>query len=209
MAAVAHCTKNGQPCREAQRASQKGKKLETQTFHDHASKENDNRGRQAVEHRPLPEFPPFRLNYRNEAALLRRTRLVGALRKLYLQRNRKSQNLSPRTSINHNDMNTDIDFMNIAEGDKAFVKSFENFVNGKVSSPEKTGRAMTAMHRYLQQQAFKVFMGYMKALAHNYRQRRYDDRNEWASRVAAEAYSHLIDKGLIYDPEFYELKNND
>lgn len=104
-------------------------------------------------------------------------------------------------------MNADIDFMNIAEGDKAFVKSFENFVNGKVSSPEKTGRAMTAMHRYLQQQAFKVFMGYMKALAYNYRRGLYDDRNEWASRLAAEAYSHLIDKELIYDPEFAELKN--
>ena len=97
--------------------------------------------------------------------------------------------------------------MNIAEGDKAFVAKFENFVNGKVSSPEKTGRAMTTMHRYLQQQAFKVFMGYMKALAYNYLQRRYDDRNEWASRLAAGAYTHLIDKGLIYDPEFTELHN--
>ena len=104
-------------------------------------------------------------------------------------------------------MNTDIDFMNIAEGDKAFVREFENFVNGKVSSPEKTGRAMTTMHRYLQQQAFKVFMGYMKALDYNYRQGHYDDRNEWASRLAAEAYSHLIDKELIYDPEFAELRN--
>lgn len=66
-------------------------------------------------------------------------------------------------------MNTDIDFMKIAEGDKAFVHEFENFVNGKMSSAEKTGMAMTTMHRYLQQQAFKVFMGYMKALAHNYR----------------------------------------
>lgn len=40
-------------------------------------------------------------------------------------------------------MNTDIDFMKIAEGDKAFVRDFENFVNGKVSSTEKTGMAMT------------------------------------------------------------------
>ena len=104
-------------------------------------------------------------------------------------------------------MNTDIDFMNIAEGDKAFVREFENFVNGRVSSTEKTGMAMTAMHRYLQQQAFKVFLGYMKALAHNYRQGRYDDRYEWTSRLAAEAYSHLIDKELIYDPEFAELKS--
>ena len=33
-------------------------------------------------------------------------------------------------------MNTDIDFMKIAEGDKEFVRDFENLVNGKVSSTE-------------------------------------------------------------------------
>ena len=53
-------------------------------------------------------------------------------------------------------MNTDIDFSNIADSDKAFVEEFENFVNGKVSNTEKTGMAMSTMHRYLQQQAFKV-----------------------------------------------------
>ena len=104
-------------------------------------------------------------------------------------------------------MNTDIDFMNITEDDKAFVASFENFVNGRVSSIEKTGMAMTTMHRYLQQQAFKVFMGYMKALAHNYRKGRYDDRNEWASRIADEAYGHLVDCDLIYDADYTKLKN--
>ncbi len=104
-------------------------------------------------------------------------------------------------------MNTDIDFMKIAEGDKAFVMEFENFVNGKVSSTEKTGMAMTTMHRYLQQQAFKVMLSYMKALAHNYRKGRYDERNEWASRIADEAYGHLVDCDLIYDAEYAELKN--
>ena len=39
-------------------------------------------------------------------------------------------------------MNTDIDFMNIADGDKSFVEEFENFVNGRVSNPDKTGMAM-------------------------------------------------------------------
>lgn len=102
-------------------------------------------------------------------------------------------------------MNTDIDFMNITEGDKEFVSTFENFVNGKVSSTEKTGMAMATMHRYLQQQAFRVFVGYMKALAHNYRKGRYDDRNEWASRLAAEAYGHLIETDLVYDPDFSNL----
>ena len=104
-------------------------------------------------------------------------------------------------------MNTDIDFMNIAEGDIAFVTEFENFVNGRVSNTEKTGMAMTAMHRYLQQQAFKVMLGYMKALAHNYRKGRYDERNEWASRIADKAYGHLVDCDLIYDADYTELKN--
>lgn len=104
-------------------------------------------------------------------------------------------------------MNTDIDFMKIAEGDKAFVAEFENFVNGKVRSTEKTGKAMATMHRYLQQQAFKVMLGYMKALAHNYQRGRYDERNEWASRLANEAYGHLVDRDLVYDNEYTNLKN--
>lgn len=104
-------------------------------------------------------------------------------------------------------MNTDIDFMKMAEGDKAFVREFENFVNGRVCSPEKTGMAMATMHRYLQQQAFKVMPGYMKALAHNYSKGLYDDRNEWTSRLAAEAYGHLIESDLIFDPDLAKLQN--
>lgn len=105
-------------------------------------------------------------------------------------------------------MNTDIDFTGISESDKAFVASFENFVNGRVCNTEKTGMAMTSMHRYLQQQAFKVFMGFMKALAHNYHKGRYDARNEWASRLASEAYSRLIEADLVFDPDYTELLKN-
>lgn len=106
-------------------------------------------------------------------------------------------------------MNTDIDFMNIAECDKAFVEEFENFVNGRVSNTEKTGMAMTIMHRYLQQQAFKVCLGYIKALAYNYRNGRYDQRNEWASKLADVAYTSLIEADLIYDPEFTNIQSNE
>ncbi len=49
-------------------------------------------------------------------------------------------------------------------------------------SPDQTGRELTKAHRYLQQQMFMVFFGFMKQLAYNYQQGRYDDRNEWASR---------------------------
>ncbi len=104
-------------------------------------------------------------------------------------------------------MNTDIDFMEISERDRAFVEEFEDFVNGRVSNTEKTGMAMTTMHRYLQQQAFKVCLGYFKALAHNFQKGRYDQRNEWASQLADVAYSALIEADLTYDPDYTELKH--
>ena len=101
-------------------------------------------------------------------------------------------------------MNTDFDFMKVAESDKAFAREFENFVNGKMQSADKTGRAMTCAHRYLQQQMFKVFVGFMRQLAINYKSGRYDDRNEWASRLSAEAYDRLIDSEFLYDPDYVE-----
>lgn len=56
----------------------------------------------------------------------------------------------------------------ISECDKAFAKAFTDFVNGSMCSPDQTGRELTRAHRYLQQQMFKVFLGFMKQLAHNY-----------------------------------------
>lgn len=92
--------------------------------------------------------------------------------------------------------------MAISEQDKAFAQEFANFVNGRMCSAENTGRELTRAHRYLQQQMFNVFIGFMRQLAYNYQKGTYDDRNEWASRLASEAYTRLIDSGLIYDPDF-------
>ena len=97
----------------------------------------------------------------------------------------------------------------ISRHDKEFAKEFENFVNGRMCSAEGTGREQATVHRYLQQQMFKVFIGFMRKLAHNYRKEYYDDRNEWASRVAAEAYGTLVRKRLVYDPEFEEIEELD
>ena len=90
----------------------------------------------------------------------------------------------------------------ISEQDKAFAQEFANFVNGRMCSAENTGRELTGAHRYLQQQMFKVFIGFMRQLAYNYQNGYYDDRNEWASRLASEAYTHLIESDLIYGPNF-------
>ena len=75
-----------------------------------------------------------------------------------------------------------------------------------MSSADQTGREMTRAHRYLQQQMFKVFIGFMRQLAYNYLKGRYDQRNEWASKLASEAYGHLVESGFIYDPEFSNPK---
>lgn len=90
----------------------------------------------------------------------------------------------------------------ISEQDKAFAQEFANFVNGRMCSAERTGRELTRAHRYLQQQMFNVFIGFMRQLAYNYQKGFYDERNERASRLAAEAYHHLTENGLIHDPEF-------
>lgn len=90
----------------------------------------------------------------------------------------------------------------ISEQDKAFAQEFANFVNGRMCSADNTGRELTRAHRYLQQQMFKVFVGFMRQLAYNYQKGSYDNRNEWASRLASEAYTCLIESDLIYDPNF-------
>ena len=94
----------------------------------------------------------------------------------------------------------------ISKQDMEFAKEFESFVNGRMRSADDTGRELTRAHRYLQQQMFKVFIGFMRQLAYNYQNGRYDDRNEWASRLSAEAYGALVKKGLVYDPDYKNEK---
>lgn len=93
-----------------------------------------------------------------------------------------------------------------SERDKEFAKQFANFTNGVMVSANQTGIEMTRAHRYLQQQMFKVFLGFMRQLAYNYQKGCYDQRNEWASKLASEAYGHLVECELIYDPEFTNPK---
>ena len=93
-----------------------------------------------------------------------------------------------------------------SERDKEFAKQFANFTNGVMVSANQTGREMTRAHRYLQQQMFKVFLGFMRQLAYNYQKGCYDERNKWASQLAAAAYDRLTEDNLIYAPEYTNLK---
>ena len=44
---------------------------------------------------------------------------------------------------------------------------------------------------------------FMEQLAENWHKGRYDRRNEWACRLAAEAIDHLTENGLYRLPETY------
>lgn len=94
----------------------------------------------------------------------------------------------------------------ISEQDKAFAQEFANFVNGRMCSAERTGRELSRAHRYLQQQMFKVCIGFIRQLALNYQKGCYDERNKWASHLAAMAYDRLTEDNLIYDPEYTNFK---
>lgn len=59
---------------------------------------------------------------------------------------------------------------------------------------------------YLQQQMFKVCIGFIRQLALNYQKGCYDERNKWASHLAAMAYDRLTEDNLIYDPEYTNFK---
>ena len=69
-----------------------------------------------------------------------------------------------------------MDYSQISEKDKQFVDVFSRFVNGGMCSAKETGRALAA----------------------DWRKGRYDQRNEWACRLAAVAMDALEAQGLYY-----------
>lgn len=73
----------------------------------------------------------------------------------------------------------------VEDDDDVFVRFFSNFVNGKMHSKKKVAERMCNEHRYLQDQMFKVCLEYIKKLAENYGDGRYDGRNEWAAKTSS------------------------
>ena len=92
----------------------------------------------------------------------------------------------------------------MSEDDKEFVKQFDAFVNGRMSSPQKVAQALATKHRYCQMEMWKVCRAFMRELANAYVSGRYDARNEQACKEAAVAYGELTTRELCYDPEFAE-----
>ena len=91
----------------------------------------------------------------------------------------------------------------LSENDKRFADEFSNYVNGKMASPRKVGKELADDHRYLVNEKAKLMFYFMEQLAENWHKGRYDQRNEWACRLAAEAIDHLAENDLYHLPEEY------
>jgi hypothetical protein len=68
--------------------------------------------------------------------------------------------------------------------DDVFARFFGNFVNGKLRSKKHVAEVMCREHRYLQNEMFKVCLEYIKKLAENYENGRFDPRNQYAAQTS-------------------------
>lgn len=62
----------------------------------------------------------------------------------------------------------------LSENDKRFADEFSNYVNGKMASPRKVGKALADDHRYLVNEKAKLMFYFIEQLAENWHKGRYD-----------------------------------
>ena len=86
----------------------------------------------------------------------------------------------------------------LLENEKAFVEFFSRFVNGQMCSASEVGNALADDHRYLINEKGKVVFAFLERLANDYQKGRYDQRNEWVCRLAAETIEHLEENGMYH-----------
>lgn len=75
--------------------------------------------------------------------------------------------------------------------DDVFARFFSNYVNCCGCNKKKAAEHMAREHRHLQNEMFKVCLEYIKILAENCDNGRYDLRNEWAAKTSKEMIDHL------------------
>lgn len=68
--------------------------------------------------------------------------------------------------------------------DDVFVRFFSSFVNGRLNSKKHVAEMMCREHRYLQNEMFKVWLEFIKMLAENCENGRFDPRNEYAAKTS-------------------------
>lgn len=68
--------------------------------------------------------------------------------------------------------------------DDVFARFFSSFANGKLTSRKHVAEVMCNEHRWIQNEMFKVCLAYIKKLAENYEDGRFDGRNQYAAETS-------------------------
>ncbi len=89
-----------------------------------------------------------------------------------------------------------MDRKKLSKSEQEFVDCFSRFVNGRMGSAKNVGKALADDHRYLVNEKGKVVFAFLERLAGDYHKGRYDQRDEWACRLAAETIDHLVENGM-------------
>jgi hypothetical protein len=75
--------------------------------------------------------------------------------------------------------------------DDVFVRFFSSFVNGRLNSKKHVAEMMCREHRYLQNEMFKVCFEFIKMLAENCENGRFDPRNQYAAQTSKKIIDYL------------------
>jgi hypothetical protein len=83
--------------------------------------------------------------------------------------------------------------------------TISNLINSTIFSPLETGVELTTDHRYLVNEAFKMFLHFAGQLSRNHESGNYDDRNEFACRCS-KVMIEALEKADLYDRKFWESR---
>ena len=78
------------------------------------------------------------------------------------------------------------------------AKQISDVINSTSFYPKRVGVELSTDHRYLQEQFFECSLAFIACLANNYRNGRYDARNEFACKCAYVMMSELEKNEDLY-----------
>lgn len=89
----------------------------------------------------------------------------------------------------------------VNEYNKAIAKQIEDAINNMSCSPNQVAEYMAHnAHRYLQQEFGKICLEFIRLKAKDYKDGRYDGRNEWFCKMAADG---ITIKDITFKPKYY------
>lgn len=90
----------------------------------------------------------------------------------------------------------------ITEEEKKVVNDLSNAVNNCCANLKTMADCLARDHRYLVGKHFDMAMYFLARLARDYKENRFDDRNERACRVSKKIMDYLVDNDIISESRY-------